>query len=130
MKKLTPYIIGTLFGFLMLVPLYLIPMIHHKVYLLIISIMIPTFYVGFAIQIGKIKEILIQILALLFFSALALFGYFENSIFLPIAVICHGFWDWLHHSSHSPTKVQKWYPPFCALIDWTFGLSLIFLNLY
>lgn len=96
----------------------------------IIIAVIGAIYVGFALQLGSLRQILIEIgVASLFFGA-ALIGIWANPWVIPVAYVAHGLWDFVHHDHSKLTKVPHWYPPFCAVYDWVFaaGLTAIWMS--
>ena len=74
---------------------------------------IPFIYIGFAWQ--DIPSLLICILAVAVFVALAYFGYKNNFILIPIGLVLHGCWDvaFPMFSSAAP----EGYDIFCLTID-------------
>ena len=122
--------IGFFSGVFLAFLLWALPHEFRRDFLLITSVIIPTLYVGFSIQEGKPKNILIQIVGAIIFIGIGLLGAWKWPILFPLGIMLHGFWDIIHHSKHASLKVQKWYPPFCAVIDWTLGALILIFYLY
>lgn len=123
-------LVGFFSGILITLLVWVTPFEYRRDLLLVISVIIPTLYVGFSIQEGKVKNIIIQIGGAVIFLSMALVAAWKSPIFFPLGIMLHGFWDLIHHSDQASMKVQKWYPPFCAVIDWTLGALVLIFKLY
>lgn len=93
---------------------------------------IGAIYLGFAIQAGTPRQVVVEALVSTLFLGAALAGLWWSAWVVPAAYAAHGVWDWLHHGrsdSADLVAVRAWYPPFCAAYDWVFagGLALIWL---
>lgn len=121
--KVNPAIIA---GFLALVSLpfhFVLPITaSHQLAAILLSL-VAGVYVGFAVQDGRLKILLIEGLVALIFIGAALAGLWVSAWFIPLAYVIHGFWDYAHHR-HVDTALPKWYIPFCAVYDWIFAIGL------
>lgn len=93
---------------------------------------VGAIYVGFAVQAGTVRQIVVETLVATLFMAAGLASLWVSPWFAPAAFAAHGFWDWLHHGrAHSADLIAPaaWYPPMCAAYDWVFaaGLAAIWL---
>lgn len=52
-------------------------------------------------------------------------AYHHSALLLGLGYLAHGGWDWLHHNNHGPTRVRRWYLPFCVVIDVVIGVPLL-----
>tara|TARA_R110002124_G_scaffold133955_7_gene296581 strand:- start:3197 stop:3610 length:414 start_codon:yes stop_codon:yes gene_type:complete len=96
----------------------------------IIIAVIGAIYVGFALQLGSIRQIIVEIGVAILFLGAALVGIWVNPWVIPVAYVAHGLWDFAHHDHSQLTKIPNWYPPFCAVYDWVFaaGLAAIWMS--
>jgi high-affinity Fe2+/Pb2+ permease len=75
---------------------------------------------------AAVHEILAATLTFVFVAA----GSYVNVLWLVPGYLWHGIWDWLHHERQFGNRfgasVVQWYPPFCAAVDITMGLIILF----
>ena len=83
-------------------------------------------YLGFAVLDGRPREIVLEVIALLIFFALAYFGLWRSPMYLVAGFIAHGLWDTLHHPRAVQTKKVDWYPPACLVYDVLVGAYIFF----
>lgn len=82
-------------------------------------------YVGFALQTGTRRQMVLEIGFASAGLAVAAFGLWVWAWAIPIAYAVHGVWDWAHHHGHDRlVAIPRWYPPFCAAVDWVLALGL------
>ncbi|MBB4858599.1 hypothetical protein HNO88_001925 [Novosphingobium chloroacetimidivorans] len=97
----------------------------------VVVAVIGAIYVGFALQRGSIKQIVVGSIVAACFAGVALAGLWWNPWIIPAGYVAHGLWDAVHHwRSHDLVEIPHWYPPFCAAFDWLYaiGLSIIWLT--
>lgn len=119
-------------GSLISLPVHLLlPHAQSVVLAGVIVAMIGAIYFGFAVQSGKVRDMVTEGLVSGLFLAIALAGIWGNAWIIPAGYALHGVWDIAHHrpARGALMAVQPWYPPFCAVYDWIFaiGLSAIWL---
>lgn len=118
--------VAALLSFVTIIAIFLLPPIFRKDVVLVISTVIPTLYVGFAIQDGTPSKIRTQVIVATLFIAIALLAVMFKPILFGVGIILHAIWDYYHHTSRSSLRVQGWYPPFCATYDLILGVFLLF----
>ncbi len=87
-------------------------------------------YVGFALQSGTRPQMAVEIGFACAGLALAVVGLWVWEWAIPLGYAAHGVWDWAHHYEHDRlATIPRWYPPFCAAVDWVIaaGLAAIWL---
>ena len=90
----------------------------------ILLVVIASIYIGFGINDGRRKEMVTEVIIGILFIAVAFLGLWVSIWFLVGGYFLHGIWDIVHRPTMVSTKVQKWYPPFCMVYDWTVGIWL------
>lgn len=103
--------------------LLLPPTISHQLATLVLALMAGV-YLGFAVQDGRARVLVIEGLVASAFVAAALLGLWVSAWAVPAAYVLHGFWDLAHHR-HVSTAMPAWYVPFCAVFDWVFAAGLV-----
>lgn len=91
---------------------------------------IGAIYIGFALQRGTVRQILIEGSVATLFLGAAFAGLWWSPWVIPAAYVAHGIWDAVHHMERGAlTAVPRWYPTFCAFYDviYAAGLSLIWM---
>lgn len=82
-------------------------------------------YIGFAVNDGRAREIMIEVAHLLFFVAITLLGLWVTPWFLVTGYLLHGVWDVLHRPDGIQTELARWYPPLCLAYDWIFAAFIV-----
>jgi len=83
----------------------------------------PCIYLAAAFRRGSSSEIAIELVGLLVFVGLAVFGYYKSFLVLGFGIAAHGLgWDLWHHGSAS--YIASWYPFACLLVDLALGFLL------
>ena len=85
---------------------------------------IAAVYVGFAVADGRPRVIVIECLVAAVFVVLASVSVTATAWILVVAYAGHGvkdFWQERHHFVVN----TRWWPPFCACVDWVVALVLI-----
>jgi hypothetical protein len=83
-------------------------------------------YLGFAVADGRASAIVVQAVSFVAFALVAFVGiYLDSRVLIGAGWIAHGVWDGLHYEGHGPTRVRRWYPPFCLVADVVVGLPLV-----
>ena len=60
------------------------------------------------------------------FSVLALGGIAFSAWIIPIGLIAHAVWDFLHHRKpHMLADIPEWYIPFCIVVDLVLAIVLL-----
>ncbi|MDO8422507.1 MAG: hypothetical protein Q7S99_10140 [Parvibaculum sp.] len=117
-------LIGAVLGLASL-PIHLLISHEQSVQLAgVVIAVIGAIYVGFALQLGSIRQISVEIGAACLFLGAALIGIWGNPWVIPVAYAAHGMWDFAHHEHSKFTKIPHWYPPFCAVVDWVIATGL------
>lgn len=92
----------------------------------IVLVLIAGIYVGFAIEDGRQKKLLLEAIVAICFCAIALMGMWKWPIIIAAGYFLHGIWDLLHHPINIGARVKKWYPPACLAYDWLVGAYIYF----
>jgi hypothetical protein len=85
---------------------------------------IAAVYVGFAVADGRPRVIVIECLVAAVFVVLASVSVTATAWILVVGYAGHGvkdFWQERHHFVVN----TRWWPPFCACVDWVVALVLI-----
>jgi hypothetical protein len=85
---------------------------------------IAAVYVGFAVADGRPRVIVIECLVAAVFVVLASVSITATAWILVVGYVGHGvkdFWQERHHFVVN----TRWWPPFCACVDWVVALVLI-----
>jgi hypothetical protein len=88
--------------------------------------LVAAVYIGFAVADGRPKVIAVEVGVASIFVVLAAIGVTETVWVLVIAYAGHGFKDLWQHRTHFVANT-RWWPPFCATIDWLVALALVIL---
>ena len=87
--------------------------------------LIAGVYLGFALSDGRLPVMLTELFVALAFTAAALGGAMSWPVWIAVALGAHGVWDWAHHRERVPTRMPRWYVPFCAVFDWVYAAGLL-----
>jgi hypothetical protein len=80
-------------------------------------VFIAAVYVGFAVADGRAKVMAVEVAVASIFVVLAAVAVTGSAWLLVVAYAGHGFKDWWQHRHHFVANT-RWWPPFCATIDW------------
>jgi hypothetical protein len=85
----------------------------------------PFIYLAASLRLGSSSDIAIELVGVLVFVGLAVFGYYKSFLALGLGIAAHGpGWDLWHHSSAFP-YIASWYPFACMLIDLALGFLVL-----
>ncbi len=116
--------IGAVLG-LAFLPIHLLIPHEQSVQLACITIaVIAAIYAGFALQLGSIRQIAVEIGVGCLFLGAALIGLWVTPWVVPAAYAAHGLWDFAHHEHSQLVETPIWYPPFCAVADVVIAVGL------
>jgi len=87
--------------------------------------LIAGVYLGFAFLDGRLSVMFTELLVALAFTGAALAATMFRPVWIAVALGMHGLWDWAHHRERVPTRMPRWYVPFCALYDWVYAAGLL-----
>lgn len=93
--------------------------------LAILLSVIALIYLVFAISDGRRREIMIEVSAIIFFLALAIFGLWISPYFLIAGYLIHGLWDIIHNHKIIQTEVVEWYKILCLVYDWVIAIFIL-----
>jgi hypothetical protein len=82
-------------------------------------------YLGFAFIDGRLSVMFTELVVALAFTGAALAAAMSWPIWIAIGLAAHGLWDWAHHQERVPTRMPRWYVPFCAIYDWVYAAGLL-----
>ena len=85
--------------------------------------LVAGIYVGFAVQDGRVSNLIVEGIVAIAFIGAALAGLVAFAWAIPLAYALHGVWDMAHHRLVD-TALPRWYVPFCAVFDWVFAAGL------
>jgi hypothetical protein len=84
----------------------------------------PMFYLWAAIRSGTSFDIAVEVLGLVFFVGLAVYGYFKSPMLIGAGILAHGLlWDSWHHQ-HTAI-METWYPMACLIFDVAAGMLVM-----
>jgi hypothetical protein len=87
--------------------------------------LIAGVYLGFAFVDGRISIMFTELFVALAFTAAALAAVLSWPAWVAVAWAAHGLWDWAHHRERVPTRMPRWYVPFCAVYDLIYAAGLL-----
>jgi hypothetical protein len=99
---------------------WLEPATVHALYISVIA----AVYIGFAVADGRPKVLAIESAVATAFVLVAAAGVTESAWLLVLAYAGHGlkdFWQERHHFVAN----TRWWPPFCAAVDWLVAAILV-----
>ena len=115
----------------LLIPVHLF--VPGPVSLQIAALLLATIagvYIGFAAIDGRLVAMVTEFVGAGLFGLAALAGLNGYPLVIPIALMAHAGWDWLHHAvPRFGAGVPFWYVPFCVVIDLAVGGVLLALYL-
>lgn len=88
-------------------------------------VFIAAVYLGFAVNDGRPRQLIIEVVAINGFVLLAILGLWVNPFFLPLGLFLHGVWDIIHSPRGIQTELASWYPPACLTYDWVVAIYLV-----
>jgi len=98
--------------------------VERSIYAVFLAAM-PFIYLAAALRLGSSSDIAIELVGVLFFVGLAVFGYYKSFLALGLGIAAHGpCWDLWHHGSAFP-YIASWYPFACMLIDLALGFLVL-----
>lgn len=119
----------TLFGVALAVPTIIIALIIPRAYALdsfaLLLAFIAAVYLGFALVDGRRKQLMIEIIFIVFILTLTALGLWVSPYFFVAGYFAHGAWDIIHHPKGIQTKLVQWWPPFCLVYDWIIAVFLV-----
>lgn len=124
-KYVRVFIFGIVMALLTILFLSLFPRQKTLELLVILLSIIASIYIGFALSDGRRREILIEISAMFFFWAMAVFGLWISPYFLIAGYVIHGFWDIIHNPKIIQTEVVEWYKVLCMAYDWVMAVFIL-----
>ena len=89
-------------------------------------VLIASVYIGFAVADGRAKVIAVEVAVASVFVVLAATAVTGTAWLLVVAYAGHGFKDLWQHRHHFVANT-RWWPPFCATIDWLVAAILVVL---
>jgi len=90
----------------------------------LIVTLIAAVYIGFAVSDGRPKVIAVEVTVAAIFVTIAAVAVTATAWLLVIAYAGHGLKDAWQERSHF-VRNTRWWPPFCAAVDWLVALVLI-----
>lgn len=85
---------------------------------------IASYYVLFALLVGAVPALGIEIAAMLVFATLAIAGFRISEWIVVVALAAHGVFDAVHHRLIVNAGVPLWWPAFCLAFDVTMAAVL------
>jgi hypothetical protein len=86
--------------------------------------LIASVYVGFAVADGRPKVVAVECAVALLFVVIAATAVTGSAWLLVAGYFLHGCKDLWQHRTHFVTGT-RWWPPFCAAVDWVVAGSLV-----
>ena len=88
--------------------------------------LIAAVYIGFAVADGRARVIAAEVAVASVFVVLAAIAVTGTAWVLVVAYAGHGFKDLWQHRHHFVANT-RWWPPFCAAVDWLVAAILVVL---
>jgi hypothetical protein len=95
---------------------------NDKSFYPVLLIIIATYYILFAIQIGDEKAVLLEIIYAICFIIIAIIAYFKSLWLVVLMLFLHGIYDYIIPHSGAPF----WWRGFCLSVDFVFAGFLFF----
>ena len=89
-----------------------------------VLIVVASYYVLFAAAGASTRTLMIEIAVASGFLLLAVAGYKKNFWIVPVALVAHGVFDFVHHFLIFNPGVPRWWPGFCMAFDVVLGIWL------
>lgn len=86
---------------------------------------IAAVYAGSSLTDGRVSVVSLEVIGVIAFFSLSLFGRWSSPALLAVGYFVHGAWDALHHLGAIPTFLPDWYAPFCLAYDWLVGAFIV-----
>ena len=86
-------------------------------------------YIGFAATDGSVNALVVELGGTTLFGGAALLGVLVTPPTIPLGLLAHAGWDFLHHNAKFGASIPKWYIPFCVIVDVAAGGALLVLYL-
>ncbi len=112
-------LVGVGFAAPTIIYLLFLPDPLYGLHLAIFLSTIAGVYLGFSIADGRVRNIILESTVIAIFVALSIIGLNYSLLILAFGYFAHGVWDCVHHPNLVTTQVAVWYPPFCAVYDWS-----------
>ena len=107
-------------------PLHLVLPAQTSVLLAALTLsLIAGVYLGFAFVDGRLSVMTTELVVALAFTGAALAAAISWPAWIAAALAAHSLWDWAHHQERVPTRMPRWYVPFCAIYDWVYAAGLL-----
>lgn len=81
-------------------------------------------YLGLALAARESGALLVELGISCLFAAAALPGLLLHPVVIPLAIMAHGVWDFVHYVTGPSSYVPRWYPSFCLIVDMVLGSAL------
>jgi hypothetical protein len=99
---------------------WLEPATLHAMYISLIA----AIYIGFAVADGRTKVLVVEVAIASVFVLIAAVAVTATAWLLVLGYAGHGLKDYWQHR-HQFVANTRWWPPFCAAVDWLVALVLI-----
>jgi hypothetical protein len=84
----------------------------------------PVVYLLSAFEAGDTNGIMLQLVGLVIYGGLAVFGFLKSPLALGLGIAAHGLvWDWLHHNRSA--YIENWYSLGCLIVDVAFAFLIL-----
>ena len=103
----------------------LLPQPLYALHLAVFLSAIAGVYGGFSVLDGRVRTIVLEGSVMAMFIALAMVGLKFSLLILAFGYVAHGVWDLVHHPKLVTTKIAAWYPPFCAVYDFSIAAFIL-----
>jgi hypothetical protein len=122
-----PILVGVLLGVVVCVFAQVVGLSRDRAFYPTVLIVIPGYYVLFAVMGGSTSALLAESLITCGFAAVATVG-FRGTLWLVVAGLAgHGVMDLFHARIVTNPGVPVWWPAFCLAIDLTMAAYLAWL---
>jgi hypothetical protein len=99
---------------------WLEPATLHAMYISLIA----AIYIGFAVADGRPKVLAVEVAVASVFVLIAAVAVTATAWLLVLGYAGHGLKDYWQHR-HQFVANTRWWPPFCAAVDWLVALVLV-----
>lgn len=124
-----PYFVGIVLGILVVLFFAVARFDRDRAAYPIVLILIPSYYVLFAVLGGSTPALVIETAMMLGFTLIAVLGFARNLWWIVAAMAGHGVFDAFHNRLISNPGVPSYWPAFCGSIDVCFAACLAILLL-
>ena len=126
-EKNLEYLIGVVVALAVSLSATLIGFDRDRAFYPTLIVVIAFYYGLFAVTVGSVSTLLMELAFIAAFFGLAVFGFKRNLWLIVVALIAHGVFDFFHGHLIDNPGVPVWWPAFCLSCDLVMAAYLAWL---